>query len=84
MGRTYKRDPNGDDFDDPASIDADDERDLLEWMARPNEARRATAARRERPGAIPPKARRGLLDDWEDIDFGADARRGDPSGAAWR
>ena len=72
MGRTYKRDPNQDTFDDLALIDdTDDDTDTLDWMARPNEARPTSAGRR---GG---RAYRGLPDDWRDFDD-------DVTDALWR
>ena len=74
MGRTYKRNPNADDLDDPMSFDTeDDEQDLLDWMVRPNEARRDPDVSRGRRPASGRAAYRGLPDDWRDFDYGADA-----------
>jgi len=68
MGRTYKRDPHQDDYDDLDLIDEsnDDEADLLEWMTRPNETRRP----RQPSGR---STSRALPDDWHDFDYGGDS-----------
>ena len=73
MGRTYKRDRDLEDFDDPAVIDdMEDDDDSLEWMTRPNEARPASAGRRGYRPATGRAAYRSLPDDWQDFDYGGD------------